>query len=198
MMRKILIAGLLAASIALPALADARFSSLFYEDEHEFVIDAPERDVFLCPDEQEMEEFQRSGTGVVLLGSSENRWTRMSVVLVQEMCSRYGIGVVRYVDPAGQPGYAGQVQEYLSKWGTSFANVSGTTKLIEENIGCDASEIEGIVLFVNKGTILGAHVGSVEDAMGAAEETDAQMDAILEQMYVYLQKLGSSPCPNHC
>lgn len=198
MLKRILAVGLMMLCMALPALADAQFSDLFYGEGHDYALAVPEQDVFNCPDAQAVEDFFKTGTGIALLGSPDDSWTRASAALVQEMCARYGIGVIRYIAPDEHAGFAAEVQAYISKWGTSFANVSGTTELIEENTGCGAQEIQGVVLFMNKGTIIGAHVGTVESAVAAAEDVSIHMDAMMEQLYKYVQKLGSSPCPTYC
>lgn len=198
MLRKILATWILILCIMVPALADARFSELFYSDVHEYVLDESAADVFICPDVQDTEDFFKTGTGIALIGCSDDSWTRASVALVQEMCARYGIGVARYINLAEYAEHAQEVQTYISKYETSFANVSGTKILIEENISCDAQEMQGIVLFMNKGTIVGVHVGTAESADNAFYDISADMDVIMEQIYAYVQKLGSSPCPAYC
>lgn len=182
-------------SLIFSAHADVRFPELFYGNEYDYALKKTAQDIFVCPTDVEIEVFQKNGTGVVLLGSPSNTWSRRCVILLQKMCERYGVGVIRYIMPAEQQNFAQLAQNYLLKWNTSFANVSGNADLIEENTRCDAEAIEGVVLFVNKGMIVGAHVGWIEDA----EDNDVtELDADLNQMYVYLQKLGSSPCPDHC
>ena len=157
-----------------------------------------DEDLFLSQSAQEMETFAQSGTGILLLGTADDAWTQATAALAEELCVRSWIGVIRYVNPADCEAYAAQVQAYLEKGGTSFANVAGSTSLIEENISCDARDMQGVLLFVNKGTVIGAQVGTAADAQDPQQDVSESLDEILDQMESWVQKLGSSPCPTYC
>ena len=157
-------------------------------------------DLFYQADAPTLETLWKTGTGIVLLGGEGEAWTQALAALLGEVCAENGVGLVYRAAPetCEATGIAEEIRAYISRHGTSFANVYGSQAHIEALTKEDAP-LEGLAIFLNKGTLIGVHAGTTAQAQTPADVPDeVQRQEAKEAIAGLIARLGSSPCPSYC
>jgi hypothetical protein len=154
--------------------------------------DAGELDdaIFAPETREEAETFLEEGTGVLLIGDSEDTATRSAAEAIITLAEDAGLAQVHYISKCPESRVQ-SLAEYALKRGTSFANVTGDEALLQE---AAAGNPHGILVFV----INGAFAGIQAAPAGEAADHDQELNDFTENVKRYLDLIASSPCPGHC
>ncbi len=157
-------------------------------------------DLFYPADAETLGTLWKTGTGIVLLGGEDEAWTQALAPLLVEACAENGVGLIYRAGPetCDEAGVSEEIRAYLSRHGTSFANVYGSQVHIEA-LTQEGAPLEGAAVFLNKGTLIGVHVGTAAQAQTPEDALDeAQRQEAKEDIAGLIARLGSSPCPSYC
>ena len=171
-------------------------------------VSVPEDNPFKYSTEDEvLQLLNEKGTGCVYFGGSWCRYCRLVVPTLADLAEEVNyIPAIYDNDYSENESYqalAEQVYEYVAKKDTAFANVTGTTKTIENYLSyCESDGVyiqPSTIIFINKGVIVGVNMGTVPDHKSTSEPlSEQELIELKETLTNHLEKLGTNPCPTKC
>lgn len=144
-------------------------------------------------DDDRFTQLLAEGTGVVLIASPEDNWTRLLAPVLFDVMAENGAALQLYL-PDDNAGTTKLLQRLLNE-GTSL---TGCRPLAEAIAAEDAIPF-GCALFLKEGQAVGYHVGTLKAHEQPPQMLEAsEADAIADMLQFQLDKLLSAGCDVGC
>ena len=144
-------------------------------------------------DDERFAQLLADGTGVVLIASPEDNWTRLLAPVLFDVMAENSAALQLYL-----PNDNAVTSELLQRLRSEGTSLTGS-KPLAEALAADDTTPYGCALFLKEGQVVGYHVGTLkahEQPPQALEASEA--DAIADMLQFQLDKLLSAGCNVGC
>ena len=147
---------------------------------------------------EDMDHLLKYNTGIVFIENDESNLHQEMLDLLERYSAEKNI-IIHTISRNDISDYvASKVRKYIEKKNTLFANVSGSEELFNEIVS-DSENPGNVIVFINKGNIVGCHLGLLDDYTDPYSElSDDKYELLIDIFSEYYSVLGTSPCPERC